>query len=168
MLTSSIAGQMALDTFDTPAGVGRFAAICFLPSTAISATIGVISLSLAGYASWSNFAPIWLTWWMGDIAGALLITPAIVLWAKSPARSPQRRTAARSVAIFGSAAVIGLIAFSPLTQHIANSSALAFLSIVPLMWAALRHDQRETATTALILAGFAVWGAMLGSGPFCT
>ena len=155
-----------VNTFDTPAGVGRFAAICFLPSTAISATIGVVSLSLAGYASWINFVPIWLTWWMGDLAGAFLLTPAIILWAKSPARSPQRRTAARSVAIFGSATVIGLIAFSPMTQHIANSSALAFLSIVPLMWAALRHDQRETATTALILAGFAIWGAMSGSGPF--
>jgi integral membrane sensor domain MASE1 len=33
-----------LGTFDTPAGVGRFAALCFLPGTAISATLGSSAL----------------------------------------------------------------------------------------------------------------------------
>ena len=155
-----------LGAFDTPAGVGRFAAICFFPSTAISATLGVISLSLAGFAEWANFAAIWLTWWMGDLAGALLIAPVIVLWVESSARSLQGRTLAQSGAAFATAIVIGLVAFSPLSRAIANSSALAFLSIVPLMWVALRHNQRDTATTALILAGFAVWGALAHSGPF--
>ena len=138
----------------------------FLPSTAISATLGVVSLSHAGYADWANFAPIWLTWWMGDVAGALLITPVIVLWVKSSARLLQGQTLARSGAAFGAAAVIGLIAFSPLSRHVSNSGPLAFFSIVPLMWTALRHGQRDTATTALILVCFAVWGAMTDSGPF--
>src|SRR6266480_7175159 len=73
-------------TFDTPAGVARFAVICFVPSTMISATLGVGSLSLAGYADWSEVRSIWTTWWMGDLAGALVITPAIVLWGTTPAR----------------------------------------------------------------------------------
>jgi membrane protein DedA with SNARE-associated domain len=38
-----------------PAGVIRFALIGFIPSTIISATLGVGSLSLAGYADWSDF-----------------------------------------------------------------------------------------------------------------
>jgi two-component sensor histidine kinase len=151
-------------TFDTPAGVGRFATICFLAGAPLSATVGVVSLSLAGYASWSNFAPIWLTWWIGDAAGALLLTPVIVLWAAP--RSRPRHALVRSVTAFLSAAGIGLIAFSPLARHIDISSPLAFLSIAPLMWTALRHDQRDTATTALILAAFAVWGALAGGSPF--
>jgi integral membrane sensor domain MASE1 len=69
-------------TFDTPAGVARFAVICFVPSTMISATLGVGSLSLAGYADWSEVRSIWTTWWMGDLAGALVITPAIVSGAR--------------------------------------------------------------------------------------
>jgi two-component sensor histidine kinase len=155
-----------IGTFDTPAGVGRFAAICLFPSTAISATLGVLSLSLAGFADWANFVPIWLTWWMGDLAGALLIAPVIVLWVKSPPRTLQWPMLARSGMVFAAAAVIGLVAFSPLAKQVAFSSALAFLCIVPLMWAALRHDQRDTATTALILACFAVWGVISGGGPF--
>jgi two-component sensor histidine kinase len=155
-----------VNTFDTPAGVGRFAAICLIPSTAISATIGVVSLSVADNANWINFAPIWLTWWMGDLTGALLLTPVIVLWAQSPIRSLQRRALQRAAAVFGAAVAISLIAFSPLLQQSVDTAPLAFLSILPLMWAALRHDQRDTATTALILAIFAIWGAMAGSGPF--
>src|SRR5712691_13197917 len=62
-------------TFDTPAGVAKFALIGLAPGTVISATIGVASLSLAGHADWASFAPIWLTWWLGDVGGALVITP---------------------------------------------------------------------------------------------
>ena len=61
-------------TFDTLGGVIRFALICFLPSTIISATLGVGSLSLAGYADWSDFRSIWTTWWMGDLALAGLLS----------------------------------------------------------------------------------------------
>jgi len=38
---------------------------------------------LAGYTEANNFVSIWLTWWLGDVAGALVITPAVVLWAES-------------------------------------------------------------------------------------
>src|SRR5437868_9031254 len=78
-------------TFDTPGGVVKFALICAIPSTVISATLGVGSLSLAGYADWSDFRSIWTTWWMGDLAGALVITPAIVLWSTDPPRWLERR-----------------------------------------------------------------------------
>jgi len=65
-------------TFDTPAGVAKFALISFAPTTMVSATVGVLSLTLAGFAVWSKFFSIWLTWWMGDLAGALVVAPAIV------------------------------------------------------------------------------------------
>jgi two-component sensor histidine kinase len=61
---------------------------------------------------------------------------------------------------------VGLVAFSPLLQQTANRAPLAFLAIVPLMWAALRLDQRNTATTAFILSCFAVWGTVSDGGPF--
>jgi PAS domain S-box-containing protein len=42
----------------------------------------------------------------------------------------------------------------------------AFLAIVPLLWAALRHNQRDTATAALVLCVFAIWGTLANGGPF--
>ena len=45
-------------------------------------------------------------------------------------------------------------------------TALAFLAVLPLIWAALRRGPRDTATVVLILTGFAVWGTLAGGGPF--
>jgi len=152
-------------TFDTPAGVARFAVICFVPSTIISATVGVGSLSLAGYADWSEVRSIWTTWWMGDLAGALVITPAIVLWGTTPTRI-ERRELIQSCVIYVATIAVGLIAFSPLLEQSPTRNSLAFLAILPLIWSALRRNQRDTATAALLLSCFAVWGTMSNAGPF--
>ena len=153
-------------TFNTPTGVARFALVCFVPSTIISATLGVGSLSLAGFADWTNFWSIWTTWWLGDLTGALLITPVIVLWSKNENRSSRFAEFYQSAPLFLAAIAIGLVAFSPLLEQTAPRASLAFLAILPLIWAALRLDQRDTATTALILSSFAVWGTMSNAGPF--
>src|SRR5262249_31104941 len=153
-------------TFDTPAGVSRFALICLIPSTMTSATLGVSSLSLGGYADWSEFRSIWTTWWMGDVAGALVITPAIVLWGTTPLRCLERRELLQSCLTYAATIAVGLVAFSPLLEQSPTRNSLAFLGILPLMWAALRRNQCDTATTALILACFAVWGTASDGGPF--
>src|SRR5262245_30316751 len=43
-------------TFDTPAGVLKFAAIALFPSTMAGAAIGAGSLSIVGYVGWNDFA----------------------------------------------------------------------------------------------------------------
>jgi PAS domain S-box-containing protein len=105
-----------------------------------------------------------MTWWLGDLAGALVITPVIVLWMETPA--PPRELLLRSMPIIATTIAAGTVAFSPLFEQTANRAALAFLAILPLMWAALRGGQRDTATVSIILACFAVWGTTLQSGPF--
>ena len=64
------------------------------------------------------------------------------------------------------AILIGVLAFSPLIEQTPSRDPLGFLAVLPLMWAALRCGQRDTATVALVLSGFAVWGTMAGEGPF--
>jgi len=72
----------------------------------------------------------------------------------------------RTAAVLAAAIVVGLIAFNPLLDHIPNRAPFGFLAIVPLMWAALWRGPRDTATVALILSCFAVWGTVAGAGPF--
>jgi two-component sensor histidine kinase len=147
--------------FEKPARVVRFAVICLAIATPISATIGAASLGAAGLAERAALPAIWTTWWLGDFAGALIVAPAIVLWAG------RGRSIAREEALsYLAAAAIGLIAFSPLFEQTAIRSAMAFLTVLPLLWAALRLSQRATATVAFILAGFAVWGTNASGGPF--
>src|SRR5262245_34978270 len=59
-------------TFNTAAGIAKFAMISLVPSTLIGAAIAAGSMCLAGSADWANFVVIWLTWWMRDLAGALV------------------------------------------------------------------------------------------------
>src|SRR5262249_57365701 len=129
-------------------------------------TLGVGSLSLAEYADWAEFPSIWATWWMGDLAGALVITPAIVLWGTKPARWTDRRELIQSCLIYAATIAVGLLAFSPLLEQSPTRRSLAFLAILPLMWAALRRNQRDTATIALLLSCFAVLGTLSNAGPF--
>jgi PAS domain S-box-containing protein len=152
-------------TFETPAGVARFAILAFLP-TALAASIGVTSLALGGLAEQAVVGSVWLTWWLGDLAGALLVTPVILLWAAADIRKLDRQKLFESIVIFCVACAIGLIAFSPMFDTAERRAPLGFLAVLPLLWSALRRGPRDTATIALLLAVFAVWGTLAGSGPF--
>lgn len=153
------------EAFESPLGIAKFVAIVTVLSTPISATIGVTALSLAGYAPWNDFVTIWATWWLGDLAGAVLVAPAVVLWAQRlPKKEPLEKIEEAIIVLV--AITIGAIAFSPLLNHQSSRNALAFLAVLPLLWAALRQGQRETATVALILSGFATWGVAARVGPF--
>jgi PAS domain S-box-containing protein len=152
-------------SFESPAGVARFAFLSFLP-TALCATIGVASLAAAGLVERAVLGSVWLTWWLGDLAGALLVTPVIVLWASADIRSLSRRKLFESIVIFCVACTIGLIAFGPIFEAAERRAPLGFLAVLPLLWSALRRGPRDTATCSLVLAGFAVWGTLAGSGPF--
>jgi PAS domain S-box-containing protein len=156
------------EPFETPSRVAIFAALALAPGSMISATVGVASLALAGHADRANIANIWMTWWLGDVGGLLLVTPALVLWAKYNRNALDRRDAQRLAVLLFLTAGVGLLAFSPVVEQTAVRGSLAFLAIVPLLWAALRHNQRDTATAALILSIFAIWGTLGNGGPFAT
>jgi two-component sensor histidine kinase/integral membrane sensor domain MASE1 len=152
-------------TFDTPAAITKFTLIA-LCATAVSASIGVSSLSIAGFAAWPEFRSIWITWWLGDVAGAVLFAPLVLLWARGSSRNGSRNEWHESVAVLAAAIVVAIVAFSPLLPDLTYRGALGFLAVLPLLWAALRRGRRETATVAVILSAVAVWGQQAGAGPF--
>ena len=157
------AGGMA--AFEKPSGVAQFAVLAAAPGSLISATIGVSSLSLAGLATEGRVLEMWMTWWLGDMVGQLLVAPVIILWARPPVFLIHESPILQAI-LYACTALVGLVAFSPIIEETAAKAALAFLAVGPLLWAALLHEQRDTATSALILSAFAVWGTMAGGGPF--
>jgi len=151
--------------FEGPPQVVLFAFLTLVPGTMISATMGVGSLVLAGFADPAKFASIWITWWLGDVGGKLLVTPFIMLWAKTSFMEMGRAELQRLGLLLGATIIIGIVAFSPLLQQTALRGPLRFVAIGPLLWAALRHNQRDTATVALMLSMFAIWGTLSDGGP---
>ncbi len=152
--------------FDRAQGVFAFTLLAALFSTSVSATCGVTSLSLAGYAPWADYGSIWLTWWLGDVTGALVVAPLVLLWT---ARPLPRWTAAKAAEAAGLALGLFLVCqcvFSGLFPAGANHYPLEFLCIPFLIWAAFRLEPRETAAAISLMAGIAIRGTLRGFGPF--
>ena len=168
LLTAALLKQLKASThlFEGSSQVVLFACLTLLPGTMISATMGVGSLVLGGFADPAKFPNIWLTWWLGDVGGQLLVTPFILLWANSSLKEMGRAEFQQLALLLGATSIIGLVAFSPLLQQITARGPLGFVAIGPLLWAALRHNQRDTATVALMLSAFAIWGTLSDGGPF--
>lgn len=153
--------------FQSPIGIGKFAVIVTAAAAPLSATIGVGALAATGHAAWTDFVALWITWWLGNLAGAILTAPALVQWARTLRGEEPAPVAANALISFAVALLVALIAFSPISPApTAVRSALAFLVVMPLLWSALRLGLRETATMALLISSFAVWGVIAGSSPF--
>jgi len=154
------------EPFGTPTHVVVYSGVAFAPGTVISATVGVGSLVLAGYADPSKFGDIWFTWWLGDVGGLLVVAPIIILWANANVFSFDRDEVLRMAWLMVATIAVGLVAFSPLIEQTPRRGVFAFLAIGPLLWAALRYSQRDTATVVLVLSSFAIWGTVANKGPF--
>ena len=152
-------GERARDAF-------TLAVLAGMVSTAVSATAGVLAISLGGLAGWSDFGSIWLTWWLGDAVGDLVVAPAVLFWALHPRVHWTRRQTLEAAALLLGVVVVGTAVFDGLFPWRDRHYPLEFLSVPLLLWAAFRFGPREAATAVLVLAGVAIAGTLSGFGPF--
>jgi signal transduction histidine kinase len=155
--------------FDRAADVFKFAGLAAGLSPIISATTGVVCLALAELAPPADLGRIWLTWWLGGAAGVLIVAPLLVLWARtSPSELPRGRPL-ETAGLFLSTILVGLVVFGPGRVLLGfRTTSLTFLSAPPLIWAAFRFKQRETATLMALLSAITIWQTLRGLGPFAT
>jgi len=151
--------------FDRPQGVVKFA-LAAVVSTIISPVFGVTSLALGGFADWANFGAIWLTWWLGDTTGDLLIAPLIILWSIPSKWRWNRREAVEVGILLLLLFVLSEAVFCGWLTISARNYPIAFISLPIVIWMAFRFTPRETATGVFILSAIAIWGTMHGFGPF--
>jgi integral membrane sensor domain MASE1/anti-sigma regulatory factor (Ser/Thr protein kinase) len=127
-------------------------------STAVSATIGVASLSLGDSLS-DNALTTWRLWWLGDMTGDLLVASAIfVLVTHWPYRDLPG-SVAEGVILIAALVGIELVVFS-------GDVPATYLAFPIIVWAALRFLQPGTTVAALIFAIIAVSFTGNDSGPF--
>jgi two-component system, cell cycle sensor histidine kinase and response regulator CckA len=126
----------------------------------ISATIGVTSLSLLGFAQWPDYGSIWLTWWLGDTAGVVVLAPTILLWNMNSRLSESRVERIELGVMLLVVIGVGIVVFT------GAAYPLTFLCLPACLWAGLRFGPREAATAACMLSVMAVWGSARGLGAF--
>ena len=152
--------------FDRQADTLKFVLLAALFSTTVSATFGVTNLALAGYADWEKYGAIWTTWWLGDVVGALLVTPAILLWRSNGALQWSRAQLLEIGLSLPLLCGVTWTVFHSSQAMTGPNYPLAFLTLSILIWVAVRLGPRETITAVLLCAGLAIGGTLQGTGPF--
>ncbi len=127
--------------------------------TAISATLGLISLRFGGVVATHALPRLWRTWWLGDLSGALLVVPLMIAWHVPP--SVEWLRGRLTEAAFLLLAVLGL---SALSLH--SVRPIGYLVLPALMVVAWRFGARGATLCLAIASAYAVWATTHFEGPF--
>jgi len=152
--------------FEQASDIVGFAVFVAFTGTVVGATVGATSLVLSGMAEGSRYAIIWLTWWLGDATGALIVAPALILWATNPVLRWSRRQFAEAASLVVAVLLFCAGVFGSAMFDGKPNYPLAFFVLPLVVWAALRFSQREVALVNLLLATLAIVGTLHGFGPF--
>jgi integral membrane sensor domain MASE1 len=164
LLVNRLAGGR--NAFERPRDVFLFALLAAILSTTVSATVGVSSLWLAGSAKWSSLGSIWLTWWLGDLGGDLVVAPVIIVWGLKAAGPWSWKRLVEGTCLFGVLFLVTWAVFGGRLTVSSRNYPIDFLCIPAVLWASYRFGPRGTAVAVLLLSSVALWGTLRQFGPF--
>ena len=160
--------------FSNAPNVTKFTGIELL-SCMVSPTFGVTTMYFCGFITGENYLISWLTFWLGDAIGVLVIAPLVLFWIKhwfnsdrqaNRVDSPSQFTNTYSLRLVLEVAIwavlllaVGMVAFG-------LSYPVEYLLIPLLVWSAFRSKQRFVAIAIFLVAALAIAGAIRGTSSF--
>jgi len=145
LLRRLIGRRAALDRTDQVGGM----LLALGTATAISATVGTISILAGGVITHSEVPTFWRTWWLGDSAGALVAFPLIVTWARAPKATWRRLATWEGVLLLAAVIVLAVVSVS-------INEAVTYMVFPALIWAAFRFGPAIAALSTAIAAVLAI------------
>jgi|GEM_PF-6817223 PAS domain S-box len=133
-------------------------------SAGVNAGTALLGAGTATLAAGTAFREFWLTWWVADGLGLLLVTPLIVCWAQPGRLRSGLRYAAECSAFFLVWCVTAWQVFQPHDPH----SALApqpYILVLLLTWPAFRMGMRTVTLALAVLAALAATSPAVQAGP---
>ncbi|HEX5050408.1 MAG TPA: diguanylate cyclase [Planctomycetota bacterium] len=135
-----------------------------LGSSMISASVGVGALAWSGSLPSVRLDMAWITWWLGDVVGAILVAPLVVLWSARWPTWSWARTAELAM-LSASLVLVSWLAFGRSLSP-ERGDALTFLPMPILIWAGFRFPPRIVAAANLLMAMIAIVCTIDSVGPF--
>jgi diguanylate cyclase (GGDEF)-like protein len=121
---------------------------------------------LGGFVPAGGTGTAWVTWWLGDLGGAVVVTPALLLWIANPRvhwiREQRIEAAGLLVLLVLASETVFAAPFGWGVPHY----PLEFVFLTLLLWTAFRLGTREAAAVLVLLAGLAIDGTLHQVGPF--
>jgi signal transduction histidine kinase len=127
--------------------------------TAISATVGTLSMLAGGVVDASDATEFWRTWWLGDTSGGLVVLPLLLAWAPDPGAAWRRIRTWDGAAAIGAVAVLGIVAVS-------TEEPVTYVVFPALILVALRCGAPGATLSIAITAGVAIGVTADEVGPF--
>jgi signal transduction histidine kinase len=126
---------------------------------AISATVALVSVRAGGLIKASEMTVFWRSWWLGDVAGGLVVVPLALAWARPLAPAWRNRGAHQGALAIGAVIALSVIAVSA-------EQPLSYLVFPAFTWAALRFGPQGATLAVAVAVTIAVWAASNELGPF--
>ena len=145
--------------FDHPKHILTLFILSGFLSCTINPTLGTMGLSMIRPENLENIKTLWLTWWLGDSTGVILITPAIFLLKRN---KTIRWDWARKGEFAGLIIIIIALAqltFSPWSLKVHEHLHLQFIILPVLLWITLRFGENGAASGILCVSFIAASGS---------
>jgi signal transduction histidine kinase len=146
--------------FDRVEDIFKFSVFACVLATIISATVGTASVFLTGFSRGAQPGPFWLTWWLGDMAGAVLVTPCFLLWSSQATAYRSKRPAMLQGVALVSLLLVGMMVFGDFLLPGTRDYPLKFICIPFAVWVAFELAPRAAALSILVFVAVAIASAL--------
>ena len=153
------------DSLERARDLFRFVCVV-VACTMLDATVGNVSLVLFHSAQWAQFPLLWLTWFLGDLTGAVTVTPLALTWLAGEGHWLPRRRYVEATALILLLSASAMVTFASRAPTAVKYYPLSRLLIPFLLWASFRLGRRGVTVAIAVVSAFAIWGTSHGSGPF--
>jgi len=132
----------------------------------VSSTVGAVGLYFGGFVPASSFGELWLTWWLGDSVGVLVLAPFIIAWYRYKSIDLSNLGRLELAVVFSLLVLFAFIGLGNVFGDGETHYPIEFAVWPFLLWLALRFNSSLAITGMLALCVIAIWYTMQGSGPF--
>ena len=126
----------------------------------VSASLGTAALVATTALPWSAYGSTWLTWWVGDAMGVVIVTPLILVVAARSWRACDFH------GWKGAEALAAIVCIGVTTAFVFyRSQNLIFLVLPITTWAAVRFFQLGAASAVAAVSAISISATVSGHGP---
>jgi signal transduction histidine kinase len=126
---------------------------------ALAATTAILARQAGGVIAVSEIGVFWRSWWLGGVAGGLVVVPFALAWAHARVLVWRGRRAAEGAVMLAAVAGLSVIALSA-------QQPLTYIVFPAFIWAALRFGPQGATLAVTVAALIAVLATSHQAGPF--
>jgi signal transduction histidine kinase len=126
---------------------------------AVSATVAILSRWAGGVLAVSEMGEFWRSWWLGGLAGGLVVVPLALAWAHAQGSAWRGRRMGEGALMLAAVAGLSAIALSA-------DQPLTYIVFPAFIWAALRLGPQGATLAVAVAAVIAVLATSNQLGPF--